>query len=71
MEWTFEALEDGTTFVDITETGYTGDGDELVQQVTDSTQGFSLVLAGLKALLEHRIRLNLVADRYPRSLVEH
>jgi uncharacterized protein YndB with AHSA1/START domain len=71
VEWTFEPQEDGTTFVDITETGYTGDGDELVQQVTDSTQGFSLVLAGLKALLEHRVRLNLVADRYPRSLVEH
>jgi uncharacterized protein YndB with AHSA1/START domain len=71
VEWTFEPREDGSTFVDITETGYTGDGDELVQQVIDSTQGFSLVLANLKALLEHRVRLNLVADRYPQGLVEH
>ena len=57
-----------TTFVTITETGFTGDGDNLVQQVTASTQGFSLVLAGLKALLEHSVRLNLVADRYPKGL---
>ena len=47
------------------------DGDELVKQVTDSTQGFSSVLAGLKALLEHDVRLNLVADRYPKGIEEH
>jgi uncharacterized protein YndB with AHSA1/START domain len=71
VEWTFAPQEDGTTFVRITESGFTGDGDELVQQVTGSTQGFSLVLAGLKALLEHGIRLNLVADRYPKGIEEH
>jgi len=27
--------------------------------------GFTLVLAGLKALLEHDVELNLVADHYP------
>ena len=53
MEWLFAPQKDGTTFVSITEAGFTGAGDELVKQVTDSTQGFSLVLAGLKALLEH------------------
>jgi uncharacterized protein YndB with AHSA1/START domain len=71
VEWTFAAQEDGTTFVGITEAGFTGDGDELVKQVTASTQGFSLVLAGLKALLEHGVRLNLVADRYPKGIEEH
>jgi uncharacterized protein YndB with AHSA1/START domain len=71
VEWTFAAQEDNTTFVSITEAGFTGDGDELVKQVTDSTQGFTLVLAGLKALLEHNIRLNLVADRYPEGIEEH
>jgi hypothetical protein len=50
---------------------FVGDGDELVKQVTDSTQGFTLVLAGLKALLEHDVRLNLVADRYPKGIEEH
>jgi uncharacterized protein YndB with AHSA1/START domain len=71
VEWTFAPQDDGTTFVRITEAGFTGDGDELVKQVTDSTQGFSLVLAGLKALLEHGVRLNLVADRYPKGIEEH
>jgi uncharacterized protein YndB with AHSA1/START domain len=71
VEWTFEPQADGTTFVRITESGFIGDGDELVKQVTDSTQGFTLVLAGLKALLEHNVRLNLVADRYPKGIEEH
>jgi uncharacterized protein YndB with AHSA1/START domain len=71
VEWLFAPQVDGTTFVSITEAGFTGDGDELVKQVTASTQGFSLVLAGLKALLEHNVRLNLVADRYPKGIEEH
>jgi len=71
VEWTFSPQGDGTTFVNITESGFAGDGDELVKQVTASTQGFSLVLAGLKALLEHKVRLNLVADRYPKGIEEH
>jgi hypothetical protein len=71
VEWTFAPQKDGTTFVGITEAGFTGDGDELVKQVADSIQGFSLVLAGLKALLEHDIRLNLVPDRYPKGIAEH
>ena len=33
--------------------------------------GFTLVLAGLKAFLEHNVRLNLVADRYPKGIEEH
>ena len=71
VEWVFESLADGTTFVRISESGFTGDGDQLVKQVTDSTQGFSLVLAGLKALLEHNVRLNLVLDRFPKGVEEH
>lgn len=70
VEWRFAAQKDGTTFVGITHSGFTGDGDELVKQVTDSTEGFSLVLAGLKALLEHGVRLNLVADRFPKGIEE-
>ena len=71
VEWLFEEQPDGTTFVRITESGFTGDGDALVTQVTNSTQGFSLVLAGVKALLEHNIRLNLVADRFPKGIEQH
>lgn len=71
VEWTFLPQHDGTTFVRITDSGFTGDGDELVKQVADSTQGFSLVLAGLKAWLEHKIQLNLVGDRYPKGIEDH
>ena len=71
VEWLFEEQPDGTTFVRITESGFTGDGDALVTQVTNSTQGFSLVLAGVKALLEHNIKLNLVADRFPKGIEQH
>ena len=63
--YTDSANRNGTTFVDIQEEGFAGDPDEIVKQVLDSSQGFTLVLAGAKALLEHGIRLNLVADRYP------
>ena len=71
VEWKFAPQADGTTFVSITEAGFTGDWDELVKQVTDSTQGFTLMLAGLKALLEHNVKLNLVADRYPKGIEDH
>jgi uncharacterized protein YndB with AHSA1/START domain len=71
VEWTFASQDDGTTFVRITEAGFTGSGEQLVKQVVNSTQGFTLVLAGLKALLEHNVRLNLVADRYPKGIEEH
>jgi hypothetical protein len=39
VEWTFAAQKDATTFVRVTESGFTGTGDELVKFVADSTQG--------------------------------
>ena len=68
VQWTFAPFEDNATFVSITESGFLGDGDEVMKQVAGSTQGFSLVLAGAKAFLEHGIQLNLIADRYPKGL---
>lgn len=68
VEWTFTARPDGTTFVSVTHRGFGGDRDEIVQAAIDSTEGFNLLLAGLKAHLEHRIRLNLIADRFPDGL---
>ena len=65
VEWVFTERADNTTFVSITNSGFSGTGDERVQQALDSTGGFTLVLAGLKAFLEHKIRLNLVGDRFP------
>lgn len=65
VEWIFSARNDATTYVVVKESGWTGDGDELVKYVGESTQGFTWTLAGLKAFLEHGIRLNLVADKNP------
>ena len=70
VEWTFQAVPDGTTFVRVQESGWTDDADRLIRYVADSTQGFTLMVAGLKALLEHNIRLNLTLDRYPKGIEE-
>ena len=56
VEWKFAAHTRSTTFVSVTESGWTGNGDELVKYATNSTQGFTWALAGLKALLEHNVR---------------
>lgn len=70
IEWVFTARSDNTTFVSITNSGFTGSGDERVKKALDSTEGFTFVLAGLKALLEHNIELNLVRDRFPAAVAE-
>lgn len=71
VEWIFSPKGDGATFVSITNTGFSGDGDSVVEQAMGSAAGFGLVLAGLKAYLEHGIELNLVADRFPEKLQNH
>jgi uncharacterized protein YndB with AHSA1/START domain len=65
VEWTFTPHGDDATFVSITNAGFSGDGDEVVQQALGAQGGFTWVLAGLKAFLEHGIELNLVADAFP------
>lgn len=69
VEWRFGARPEGTTCVTITNSGFQGSGDEVVRKAIDSMGGFSFVLAALKALLEHGIRLNLVADHFPDAHV--
>lgn len=70
VEWVFTPRADNETLVTVTNTGFVGDGDDIVQQAIDSTQGFTMVLCGLKALLEHNILLNLVADKAPDAHVK-
>ncbi len=65
VEWFFTPRADETTFVSITNSGFSGTGDERVKQAIDSTEGFTLLLCGAKAFLEHGVLLNLVADRFP------
>ncbi|PWJ98206.1 hypothetical protein BC749_10532 [Flavobacterium araucananum] len=68
VEWVFTALNENETFVSITNSGLKGDSDKIIDQVRNSTEGFTLVLAGAKAYLEHNIQLNLVLDRFPKGL---
>jgi uncharacterized protein YndB with AHSA1/START domain len=68
IEWRFTPYSADTTFVSITNSGFTGDGQAVTKQALDSTEGFTFVLAGLKAYLEHGVQLNLVADRHPGGL---
>jgi uncharacterized protein YndB with AHSA1/START domain len=63
IEWRFTPHSDSATYVAITCTG----GD-VATQATDLVEGFALVLAGLKAFLEHGIQLNLVGDRFPAGI---
>ena len=65
VEWLFTQRTEDTTFVSITAYGFTGTDDEKVAQAIDSMGGFSLVLAGCKAYLEHGVMLYLVADHNP------
>jgi uncharacterized protein YndB with AHSA1/START domain len=64
VEWLFTPA-DGGTYVRIREYGMRGAPEEIVARVVDSTKGFSFVLAGAKAWLEHGIELNLVGDAHP------
>ena len=68
IDWKFTELPDNTTFVSITNSGFTGEGDHVVKQALDATEGFAFVLAGAKALLEHNVELSLVRDRFPEGL---
>ena len=66
VEWTFKSIDTEKTFVTITNSGLQGQGDALINSVRDSTGGFTIVLAGLKAYLEHGIELNLIKDKFPK-----
>jgi uncharacterized protein YndB with AHSA1/START domain len=68
VEWIFTPYGNDATYVTITNSGFQGDGDKIVRDALDSTGGFTWVLAGLKALLEHDIELNAIADAFPKGL---
>ncbi|MGW2396157.1 SRPBCC domain-containing protein [Kitasatospora sp. NPDC001664] len=65
VELTFTPRTADTTFVEVTETGFQGSGDEAVRWVNDTVGGFTTVLCAVKALLEHGIELNAVPDHHP------
>jgi uncharacterized protein YndB with AHSA1/START domain len=66
VEWLFNPEENDTTYVTSTNSGFQGDGDKVVRDALDSKGGFTWVLAGLKALLEHNIELKAIEDAHPK-----
>jgi uncharacterized protein YndB with AHSA1/START domain len=71
VEWIFAPYGKDATYVTITNSGFKGDGDKAVRDALDSTGGFTTVLDGAKAWLEHSINLNLIADKFPKGLTVH
>ena len=68
VEWLFTPYENDKTYVTITNSGFQGDGDKVVKEALDSKGGFTWVLAGLKAWLEHHVELNAIGDAFPKGL---
>lgn len=71
VDYEFMPLTDETTYVVIKNYGFKESGDELIQAIQDNTGGFTTVLDGMKAYLEHNIRLNLIADKFPKEVSNH
>jgi uncharacterized protein YndB with AHSA1/START domain len=63
VEWSFAAHSGGGTVITINQTGFAGEGPDAVTSALDATQGFTLVLCELKALLEGGVSLHAVRDK--------
>ncbi|NJN45082.1 MAG: polyketide cyclase, partial [Anaerolineae bacterium] len=62
VTWSFEETEQGDTILTIEESGFTGSRDEIFERALDSTGGFNQVIVAAKALIEHGLEMNVVAD---------
>jgi len=62
VSWLFEETKEGDTILTVEESGYSGCGDQIVARALDSTGGFNQVIIAAKALVEHGVELNVVAD---------
>lgn len=71
IDFEFTELTPEATYVVIKNYGFRETGDELIKVIKDSTGGFTTVLDGLKAYLEHDIKLNLIGDKYPKEVSDH
>ncbi len=65
VEWCFDSPEESATLVCISTWNFPGCCEEVLPMAVDSKGGYTMVLAGLKAWLEHGIELNLVSDQFP------
>jgi uncharacterized protein YndB with AHSA1/START domain len=70
VDFKFDEISSEMTYVTIHHYGFQQPQDQLLSAIADSTGGFTLVLAGMKAYLEHGIKLNLIGDKYPKEVAE-
>ena len=71
VDFEFTVLTDGSTYVVIKNYGFKETGDDLIEVIKNNTGGFTTVLDGSKAYLEHGINLNLIADKFPKEVSDH
>lgn len=64
-EWRYEARDGNATLVRISNWGFSVNCDEVLPHAIDAKGGYTMVLAELKAWLEHGIRLDLIRDQFP------
>ncbi len=62
VTWTFLETAQGDTILTIEESGFVGTDEAIAVRALDSTAGFNQVIVAAKALIEHGVGLNVVAD---------
>lgn len=68
VDFEFKSLGDDSTYLTIKQYGFKTTGDELLAEINGASGGFTTVVDGLKAYMEHGINLNLIADKFPKGL---
>lgn len=71
VDLTFSPRGNNNTFVSVEEKGWSAGAANLVEIVVGQTEGWTLVMASLKAYLEHGVHLNVVADHNPDASAAH
>lgn len=66
VDYEFKEMEKGTLVV-IKSYGFSQTGEDLLKIINDNTGGFTTVLDGCKAYLEHGINLRLIEDKFPQK----
>lgn len=64
VDYEFKEMGKGTLVI-IKSYGYSETGEDLLSVINDNTGGFTTVLDGCKAYLEHGINLRLIEDKFP------
>ncbi len=62
VTWTMQETDTGDTLLTIIEAGFRGSPEEITERALNSTGGFNQVILAAKALIEHDVAINVVAD---------